>query len=960
MPKISKTSAQPPTPEFIQLGNARARVVFNLGKGTFDLDDLSCTLIQTAHARIETWSSCDADYKRHGTIVAFSDELGSGNRLTIECASPKNPSLLLEFNIYDGDSSAIVLRTGLKNTGREALRVRRFFPLANGHIAPDVKWSDAQTLSGNSACHQPEVVRSRHASSSNNLLLTFKEKENGKRRSIVLGALKTAEFMKWAHTRPEDGFEGRAAMLSRALPGAKLAAHLDCRTRYESLLLEGPRLGVLQGERDLHGILVHPKEIHIGMDNLDRGKQYAAGFTWRDHGGAARSGSMIVCSANGKSQALVQKRALPSGPDGEEIVVLLPQEFSGHPRSWLQFANESGASTIALGEVWLWELSPGAVIPQDWANGRPVSGKPSKAADATFACLEGSDPSGRLVDAGETWLPEDSFYVDFGTDDPFEALEKYGRQLRLATHANPNVYDFPAVCAWYIGVWHTKGAQNHPELSTYKINTTSGMVEEATEIKKSGFLKYSRVGGRLMPDTYAEMNPHGWWDDEHWQRDGYYVAPYETSAKYGSAMHDAGCLAFTYMQPYCGWARQPVSLDFRQLHPDWLCGKDINRSLDYTHPEVQQHLRRVFPALRGHMDGIMIDYCDDHWDPEAVLGGFVDPHATSVSFYRILLKLVKEGLGPESWIHERNLWFPNNDLTLGFIDLQRTSADTDKITPGMATRSGLRWYKNRVVMGYCMDSKDINNSWKVDGWSGSDQDGRRMMLTMACVASSRLLLANSFRDISREALHDLSRTFPYPGEARSARPIDAFSHEGFPRVYDFAVTPQWHQVVLYNNTLPTKEEMFSIPMGGDRVDGALGLDVAKDYYAYDFWNEFFVGRIRGSAKLEQTLRPGEARMLSLHQVEEHPQFISTNRHIMQGWLDFEKYPEWDAKKRELSGASRVIGGEPYRVVIALNGHQPIGVTGGCKIELLDGRELTVLSIERPQNETVSWSVQLQK
>jgi len=946
--------------EFAKLGNARVRVVFNLENGTFDLDDLSCNrpFIHAAHARIEQWSSCDQDYTRRGTIENFSDELGSGSRLTITCESVRKSSLLIEFNVYDHDASWMVLRAGLKNTGTDAVRIRRFFPMINGRIAPDADWTDARTLSGNSACHQPEVVRSRHASSSNNLLLTFKE--NGRQRSLVLGALKTSEFMKWAHTRPENGFEGRARAISKALPYARLAAYLDCGVRHESLLLDGPRLSVLQGARDHDGALIHPKEIQIGMDNLDRGKQYAVGFSWRDHDGNGRAGSVAARAADEKSQILVEKRPLPRGEHGEEIAALLLPEFSSHPRVSLRFVNESGAPNIVLAETWLWEVHPGTSIPRDWADGRAVTAGPDEPGAAAYACLEATDPVGRLVEPGETYRPEDSFYVDLGTPDPFEALEKYGWHLRLATHANPNAYDFPTVCAWYAGVWHTEGAQDHPEKSTYQINTTPGVVEEAAEIKKTGFLKYSRAAGRLVPDTYAEVNPQGWWDDEHWQRHGYYVAPYETSAKYGSGMHAEGCLAFTYFQPCCGHARLPVSLDFRRRHPDWLCDKDLKRSMDYSHPEVQQHLRRVFAAMRGYIDGLMIDYCDDHWDPDAILGGFADPHATSVSFYRVLFKSAKQGLGPDSWLHERNLWSPDNDLTLGFVDSQRTAADTDKISPGMVSRSGLRWYKNRVVIGYDMDSKELNSSWKVAGWNGSDEDGRRMMLTMACVAASRLLLANSFRDLSKEALHDLSRTFPYPKEPKSARPIDAFSHEGFPRVYDFAVTPQWHQVTLYNNTLPTKEETFSIPMSGDALDGALGLDANRDYYIFDFWNQRSGGRVKGSGKLEQTLRPGEARMLSVHQVEANPQFISTDRHIMQGYLDLEKYPVWDPAKHELSGVSRVIGGETYRVFIALNGYNPLKAAEGCEILPTGEDGLAILSIRRPRSEPVRWTVHFAK
>ena len=117
-----------------------------------------------------------------------------------------------------------------------------------------------------------------------------------------------------------------------------------------------------------------------------------------------------------------------------------------------------------------------------------------------------------------------------------------------------------------------------------------------------------------------------------------------------------------------------------------------------------------------------------------------------------------------------------------------------------------------------MDGKDITRAWKPEksghekgfkGWSGTDQDGRRMTLTMAAVAASRLLIANSFRDMLR-GHHDLSRIFPYHTEPRSARPVDAFTTKGWPRIYDFAVTADWHQVTLFNNTLPTREETIAI------------------------------------------------------------------------------------------------------------------------------------------------------
>jgi hypothetical protein len=777
--------------------NDRVRVAYHIEEGTFDVVELPSgrPVISSAHSEIEQWKSSDSNFVRVAKTSHVTDDLGPADRLVVKCSRPDGLALIAEFEVHGNTNSFVTLRLGLENRTVEPLRIKNYFPLSGGLIFPGGKWENVHSLNGDSSCAEMSVTPERFRRSANNLLLTMQQ--NGRRRSLVLGALATADFTKWAQTTSQ--------------------------------------------------------------------------------------------------------------------------------------------------------------------NRSATQGQPSGKADVpVVAALEASDPVGRLVDAGSTYLPQDSFYLDGGTANPFEALENYGRELRAATHAKPHAYDFPTVCAWYAGVWKTKGAQHHPDKSTYKINTSAGLVEEAEKMQASGFLNYSRAAGRLVPDCYTTNNPQGWWDDEHWQMHGYYTAPFETSAKFGAGMHQQGVLAFIYIQPSCYAPILPLSKDFRDQHTSWLCEGNTNRTIDLSQPVVQDYLRQKFGALRGHIDGLMADYCDRFWKAEASKGGFADPHMTATAFYRMFFRCVKDGLGPDSWLHERNLKNPNNDLTLGIIDSQRVSGDTDKINPDIISRSGLRWYKNRVVINYDMDSKEINSAWKIKGWTGSDADGRRMVLTMAYVAASRLLLANSFREFTPEQLYDLEHTFPYTTEPRSARPVDTFSHDGLPRVYDFAVSPEWHQVTLFNNTLPTREETISVPLSGDISAGALGLDPSAEYYVYDFWNNHFVGRFKGGSVLEQKLRPGEARMLAVHKVEPNPQFISTSRHIMQGDLDMIGRPVWDSKQHVLSGISKVIGGETYEIVIALNGFQATSTSAGdgaLHLEpFLNDANLVVLKIDSPKNAAIEWKL----
>ena len=913
------------------LQNQSARLDFDLKGGTYDLTAMDVLAIRKAWASVEGWSSADPGYQRK--VAAQSRE-----RLVIECSRPDAPTLLLEWVLHP---KFVELRAGIKNTTKAAVRIKKYEPLTSGVVFPNGEWTDVRTLDGSSGANQNRVTRDAIRSSANDLLVTFKQ--GGNRRSLVLGGLKTADFTKWAHTRPASWMQ----------PGLRLVGYMDCGTPDAA----APVFRVVRGKpfawdaTPESTVLFDEKAVEVEVTQLDPQKRYALGFSWCDKDANGRVESVSI---GGK--ILLDKQAVPKEPS--KVMRAIPRDSYPDGKVTIAFTNEAKVANAVVSELWLWEMDAKAELPS------------TSAANKITAALEGYDPVGRLVEPGETYMPADSYYIDAGTANPFEALEQYGLALRDATNAKPNPYDFPTVCAWYAGVWKTPGAQNGPANSAYKINTSSGLVEEATKMKGTGFLNYARTAGRLVSDHYTQQNAQGWWDDAHYQQLGYYTAPHETSAKFGAGMHDNGVLAFTYIQPVI----QPpqygnrISLDFRESHRDWLLNKDVAMGgLDYSLPAVQEHVRSRFGAMRGHIDGLMVDYCDDLWmmtmrghDAEARLGRtmwetipanaerveFADKHMTATAFYRMFFRCVKDGLGPKSWLHERCLCQPNNDLLLGIADSQRTEHDSDKISPELISRSGLRWYKNRTVVAYDMDSKELNSAWKVGGWGGRDSDGRRMLLTMAYVAASRLLLANSFRDLSVETLHDLERTFPYPTEPRSARPLDAFVHDGWPRVYHYPVTPDWHQVTLFNNTLPTREETLTVPLAGDAADGALGLDPGAEYYVYDFWNDRLLGtKLKGTGTLRETLRPGEARMLSVRKVEDHPQVLSTNRHLMQGCYELSDV-KWS--RHQLSGKAKVAAGEPLKIVIACNGLTPA--------DLPVSNDLAVCRLESATNQTLKWAV----
>jgi len=594
--------------------------------------------------------------------------------------------------------------------------------------------------------------------------------------------------------------------------------------------------------------------------------------------------------------------------------------------------------------------------------------------------LYAEDPVGKRVDPGESYHSPDRFYVEYSSSDPFEALELYGKTLRRAQEVDLDYYTFPSVCMWFLSVQHFGG-----DLSS--TNDTPGAVAEMENAVNSGFLKYSPVCIRLVPDNYEQNNEQGWWDDKHWQmygrkercivEGGHYKPPYETTEKWAQAVLDLGGIPITYIEPgvrsedYAD--AYPGHMLFNDPHRcifrDGECvveshqimgkiyGKIYKENYDYTDTGFVSHIEDVYNNLRsGGVKGSFYDYPERAFP---ILGGMEDTHSTAASHYRSVFRLADEGFGKPNYIQERNIGM-GSDITLGVVTSQRTQGDTNIMLPKAVRSAGLRWYKNRSVIQYDMDGKALLVK-------GSRQEipipelERRAILTMSYTVTGRLLLTESFSRFNKEVLHDLSRIYPFHSSTLSPRPVDAFVHE-IPNIYDFAISPEWHQVVLYNDSEKSKD--IALTLAGEPMSGALGLSGDKQYYLFDFWNNSFAGLHKGSTRVLQNLSGGEARVISVHEKADHPQFISTNRHIMQGYVDMPGLPEWNSRDMELTGTSAVIAGEPYSIIIALNGYTPESVFANraeCDFELLDAsEELALITIHSDNTEEIVWEVKFVK
>jgi hypothetical protein len=938
--------------------------------GVFQINDLTTTMPGLEHR----WES-----------KAVSDELGKGKSVVIESRKPGQVTLLSAITLYER-RSCIVLAGGMENPTGSPVQLRTIKPLAQGTLFSGLDMAKNFRLLDGYGGGEPlewgveeytPVHKGNYIHSRNNLLMTFGERET--RRSLVMGGLTYHDFEKFAKVSQPRRLE----LTFDPEGNPSLACYLNLPDDRIDTSIKGESLSVGQGSarrsfryRELWGDEVATAVMGnhgVGLEaaGMNPEATYYLGFSWWHSDPDNRVQSVTVESDDGTDRyVLLEKQTLPlwhrkEKTDPQQAELLVPREVYASGRMRILFESQADNPQAIVNEVWL-RRGSAPLLPAQPAS---INALPRPRHEMTGS-LYAEDPVGKRVDPGVRYLPDDRFYVDFITANPFENLEQYGWAIRLAQRIELNMYDFPTVCLWYA---HHRGYGGGKA-----VNDTVGAVAEMEAIRKSGFLRFSRAAVRLVPDCYSKNNQQGWWDDEHFQKygstnlgdfeGGTYKAPYETSEKWGRAVTELGGIPLTYSQT--GFRSEDYAHRFpghmlfnqamawrhesyrRPLDDEDFWGNAWTKNFrlwgyDYTDPGFIEHMRQVYAAYRaGGIKGLMFDYPATGW---AAGGGMEDVYATTAGAYRHIFQLAKEGLGPECYVHERNME-RGSDITLGLVASQRTENDTARISPSVVTRCGLRWYKNRVVVNYDTDSKNV---WRLR----ENRDAVRALFTMLYVTTGRLLLANSFSQLSPDIVQDLTRIYPFHTTPKTARPVDAFT-EKHPRIYHFDVSPAWHQVTFYNTDARNPAEI-EVELGGDPAEGALGLNPDRDYHVYDFWNDTFAGRISGGGKLSQRLRPGEARMMSVHEVTSHPQFLSTNRHVMQGYIDVIR-TEWLPGRNLLRGVSRITGGDSYVITIAANGYTAQSATVNdphtrVGLERMDGA-LVRLTLTRDENAVVEWTV----
>jgi len=231
----------------------------------------------------------------------------------------------------------------------------------------------------------------------------------------------------------------------------------------------------------------------------------------------------------------------------------------------------------------------------------------------------------------------------------------------------------------------------------------------------------------------------------------------------------------------------------------------------------------------------------------------------------------------------------------------------------------------------------------------------RLICSWAAVTGQLTVASDWLPGLPADRLDLLRRA--WPNHPLKPRPVDLFEQD-LPRVWHLAweCSGARRDLVGLFNWDGEKAARFALPAG------RIGLPEAKAYVGFDCWADRFLEPFEGT--LEAEVPPGACRVLAVRPAADHPQVVSTSRHITQGVVDLVA-EAWDAGAKTLAGTSRVVAGDPYevRIVAGDDGEawtagkaELVGAPKGATVSVTQDGGHVRLAIASPETGEVRWRV----
>jgi alpha-galactosidase len=485
------------------------------------------------------------------------------------------------------------------------------------------------------------------------------------------------------------------------------------------------------------------------------------------------------------------------------------------------------------------------------------------------------------------------------SNNPYSALENYGDVVGKMNQARTNSI-INGWCSWF----YTLAKVSEEEVIA---NTKFA----AEHLKPFGieFIQIDEGYQQWHGDWRGnERFPHGlkWLADQiksHGLKPGIWIAPYVISEPTEIfQQHPDWLVSFPdgKLQRVGNWAEPPSDENPRRY------------CLDITHPQAAQWLYDTIKMIVDEWGFEMIKIDFVAW---SILSAnrFREPTQSAAQVYRKGMEIMRKAAGDKCHILDCG---PGN-ITVGLIDSMRiewdvnygysvAAWDTYFMHPaGSAAAMGKRFYFHRKAWindadHLCMDL--LNNQQS------------EAAATLIALSGGNLFSGDRLTQLDPHKLEILKKITPSYGKA--AIPVDLFE-SNIASVFALEIKKtfaDWTVLGFFNADLnETRERRFAIQR--------LGLNPNKKYLVFDFWKQAFLGEINGELKV--SIQPGSTTLLTLHESTGKPQFISTDRHVLQGAVELED-AHWDDVKKIFAGISIGPPGSSHNVYIYIPQEHPWG------------------------------------
>jgi len=536
---------------------------------------------------------------------------------------------------------------------------------------------------------------------------------------------------------------------------------------------------------------------------------------------------------------------------------------------------------------------------------------------------------GRLELAAGQDSPEEVWLLGW-FDDARAGLEQYADAV--AKSLDIRLPDCPSgYCTWYSRPHGGACDQQHlAELATY--------VEREMKPYGLDFIQIDdgwQLGKRVLPEDPAARKalgePEG--ADEKWfggpaadftghRPDGPYPAG---MARAAANLTGHGLTAGLWLLPFAG---NPLSEPLA-VHRDWFARQAPGEvyftrwagwCLDTSNPSALGFLGDTVRRIVGgwgyrylKLDGLYAGlpcrltyvnngYRDDQFG-DALRH---DPQQTLVEGYRAGLRAVRAAAGDETFLLGCNVSQNMRSFaaSFGLVDAMRIGPDNgpgwDALKRGPWHGSN-RWFLHGRIWHNDPDPVYVRASMPLSH--------ARLIASWVSLTGQLFTASDWLPELAEDRLEILRRTLANHG--LRPRPVDVFERD-LPRIWHLQSEQggvRRDVVGLFNWDPDRAWQVDEIPL-------RLGLPDAEEYVGFDFWANEAIKTFAGRLQLE--VPPASCRILSIRPHVDHPQVVSTSRHVTAGVIDLLAETWADGV---LSGESEMIAGDDYELRIAAE--QPV-------------------------------------